>query len=844
MESSLAWGLRSLEGEWGLAVLAAHALLPDELPWELAGRWEPQADMPFSKRYRVRSHGPPSSPFLHNIRFPLSQAFAPDAVGLILVWLRARRGGSGVHVVEEVAEPYFTCAREPFRLGPGWTQFWIPFRCPQAYSAGQLRYQVWLPTGPQELEIGGVALYELAEWPVALAPGSTAPRVPVWKRLDLNACLEEIPETERRAWQRQPQASVLLVQPSPEAPLASGCWPLEAAIVEGDWLLLRAQLKGQGLVEHMLQGNRWDDCPWLWHFHRLQPEGEVVCLCFLAGSSATEGEVCLELQLWQGDGWLEVQHLQVLNFGQGERPLPAPTVVVSGRPSAPRAESLRPDFRLGCSVRLRQLDQPGYLEGLCGWAGSGRGFNDLTPDWELTWKGWSLANPLQRSASLQWLRRLRQAGMTLKGHFLVSNNPDRLPPELGFDLDDPARMLSHVESRIDSILGCELLVHSLDRWDVWNEAFTYSGLLQRCPGPDLLAWFRRARQLAPGVKLCLNEGSLLTAGSLERRIRAEMERLSDQVEGPFVLGLQGHFRGSFPTRQELQDTLGGLCVPGWELEISELDWSGISDEGAAAFLDELLDVALACPQLAGLSFWGFSEQVEGPGQGMLVDLEGRLKPAGQVLKQRFFEGPAPLPGRETRMIEEDSQRVWNQPELSLALTVGAPCHDRILQNAEELEAWRQWMQAKGVASYLEIGIWTGALLRYWRAHLPELRLAACDLGWAEQAGLPLKLPEGVDFLKASSQSPEFSQWRAGLGHVDVVMINGDHEYAAVLADYERNRTFPHRFLVFHDVDNPNPELAGVRRFWEELDGYKLTLRGSDLVLRCGIGIWSQSEDPA
>jgi len=844
MKTLLDWGQQCLEKEWGVGVLDGQVLSAEELPWELAGRWEPQLAMPFTRRFRVRSSGPPSTPFLHNIRFPLTCELGMGTVGTVLVWLRARRGGCGVHLVEEVCEPYFTCARESFRVGAGWTQFWIPFRCPQDYPAGQLRYQIWLPTGPQELEIGGAVLYRLASWPEALAPTSAAPRVPAWKQLQMDQSLEGIPVLEQQGWERRPQGVLLQVEPQDRSPDGSYAWSLEAPVAEGDWLLLRAHLKGQGLVEHQLQGNRWDCRPWLWHFHELQANGQVMSLCFQAGSSAAPGEVSHALQLWQGDGGLEVMNLTILNFGDGERPLPIPRLLpAERRPSQAGSILPRPDFRLGCSVRLRQLDQPGYLDALCGWAGEGRGFNDLTPDWELTWKGWSMANPLQRSAYLQRLLRLRQAGMTLKGHFLVSNNPDQLPPELGFDLDDSALMLQHLEGRLESVLGCPLLAHCVDRWDLWNEAFTYPGLRQRLGKPDLLPWFRRARQLAPGMKLGLNEGSLLTAGLLEKTIREEMQRLSQELEGPFVLGLQGHFRGFFPTRQQLQDTLGGLSLPGWELEISELDWSGHSEDSAASFLEELLDVALACPQLTGLSLWGFSEQVEGAGQGMILDRQGALKPAGQVLKQRFF-GSSGLVRSQHRAAGEETERVWNRSELELALQVGAPCHDRILQNAEELQAWHQWMLAKGVESYLEIGIWTGALLRYWKRELPQLRLAACDLGWAEQAGLTLKLPKGVDFLRASSQGPEFMAWRAQLGKVDVVMIDGDHEYAGVRADFERNCGFPHRFLVFHNVDNPNPELAGVRRFWEELPGYKLTLRGSDPLLRCGIGIWSQSEDPA
>jgi hypothetical protein len=104
------------------------------------------------------------------------------------------------------------------------------------------------------------------------------------------------------------------------------------------------------------------------------------------------------------------------------------------------------------------------------------------------------------------------------------------------------------------------------------------------------------------------------------------------------------------------------------------------------------------------------------------------------------------------------------------------------------------------------------------------RVAACDDGYARQHGLSITLPVRANFFEGDSGSQAFEQWRAGLGHVDLVMIDANHHYRAVRRDFEINRRYPHRFLAFHDIAGATPQTRGVKRFWEELaDGYKATI---------------------
>lgn len=189
---------------------------------------------------------------------------------------------------------------------------------------------------------------------------------------------------------------------------------------------------------------------------------------------------------------------------------------------------------------------------------------------------------------------------------------------------------------------------------------------------------------------------------------------------------------------------------------------------------------------------------------------------------------------------------WNREAEHNRVHRGAPDVDIALQNRAELLLLCRWIEAKRIRSYLEIGVWTGRLLSTLHRLFRFDRVAACDLGWAEDRGLAISLPPECALLRGDSLGPEYQAWRAALGHVDLVLIDGDHRYEAVRRDFEANRGHPHRFLAFHDIATTHPGDAGVRRLWEELPGpHKLELVRPLPVSRwrMGIGIWSATEDP-
>lgn len=186
---------------------------------------------------------------------------------------------------------------------------------------------------------------------------------------------------------------------------------------------------------------------------------------------------------------------------------------------------------------------------------------------------------------------------------------------------------------------------------------------------------------------------------------------------------------------------------------------------------------------------------------------------------------------------------------------GEPRGDVMLQTVDEFVGLCEFFAKHDIRSYMEIGIWTGRLISSLDYIFQFDRKYAIDILYpSKERHLPIHLPNETILFVGSSVSLAAQQWRQQLGHIDFVMIDGDHTYKGVKMDFEMQSLHPHRFLGFHDLveywsekygaaTGANPDDCGVKQLWSELVGEKVEIirpvreLGLDFPL-LGIGILS------
>jgi hypothetical protein len=224
---------------------------------------------------------------------------------------------------------------------------------------------------------------------------------------------------------------------------------------------------------------------------------------------------------------------------------------------------------------------------------------------------------------------------------------------------------------------------------------------------------------------------------------------------------------------------------------------------------------------------------------------GRIPSRNQALLRGMDKLPpltGPKPADFRSMIAQD--KCWDRHTQAIFETQKEAVEDCILQNREEVLGLMEFIETHNIRSYLEVGVWTGRLVSTLHRVFDFDTVAAADEGYAKTKGLDIHLPDEASVFWGDSSSEAYKNWRAGLGPIDLVLIDANHNYAGVKKDFEINRQFPHRFLALHDITGANRWTTGVRKFWSEIDhGHKIEILRPHAELGLdhsimGIGIWT------
>ncbi len=142
---------------------------------------------------------------------------------------------------------------------------------------------------------------------------------------------------------------------------------------------------------------------------------------------------------------------------------------------------------------------------------------------------------------------------------------------------------------------------------------------------------------------------------------------------------------------------------------------------------------------------------------------------------------------------------------------------RYWQYPSQLAPYLVHVAGFGIRRYLEIGVQHGGTFvlttEYLGRFAPLEDAIAVDVMNVPSLRRYAAERPPARFVRESSRSQRFRQLIAESGPFDLVLIDGDHRYDAVLSDWETVRANA-RLVAFHDiVDELSP---GVRRAWAEV----------------------------
>jgi GH35 family endo-1,4-beta-xylanase len=242
-------------------------------------------------------------------------------------------------------------------------------------------------------------------------------------------------------------------------------------------------------------------------------------------------------------------------------------------------------------------------------------FNAAVVENHLKWPFFEAWDRSQTDGALAWLRERK---IPTRGHNLIWPSAQNMPSDVPA-LAPPA-MRTRIDNHFDAVLAYTR--GDLYEWDVVNEPydnFLVQGRIPGVPGvapsagvlgnDEILRWFSRARERAPGVGLALNDYGVWEG--IDQRHRDYTVKyagwLKDRGAPVTRLGLQGHFAQIILPIPVLLERLEAIKGAGLPLAVTEFDTDTIDERLQAEYLRDVLTIVYADPAFDQFMLWGFWE---------------------------------------------------------------------------------------------------------------------------------------------------------------------------------------------------------------------------------------------
>lgn len=233
-------------------------------------------------------------------------------------------------------------------------------------------------------------------------------------------------------------------------------------------------------------------------------------------------------------------------------------------------------------------------------------FNSATIENGLKWRAWE-AGWGQNAKTQEALAWLKENGLESRGHVMVWPSWRYSPAPLEALRDQPETLRQRVLDHIAEIAGATR--GYVQDWDVVNETFDNTDLLEILGRDEMVAWFKAAATSLPGVDLYYNDYAALIQGGLDTAHKRHFDEtarfLIDGGAPVDGLGLQSHFGTLLTPPENLLDELDRWAAFGLKLRVTEFDVA-VEDEALQAdYTRDFLTALFSHPAVVGVSTWGF-----------------------------------------------------------------------------------------------------------------------------------------------------------------------------------------------------------------------------------------------
>ena len=264
-------------------------------------------------------------------------------------------------------------------------------------------------------------------------------------------------------------------------------------------------------------------------------------------------------------------------------------------------------------------------------------FNEVVFENDLKWP--QFINASTHPAINRALDTLEAHRIPVRGHNVIWPS-FRFTPDLVENLkDDPEALRTAIDKRIDEVVN--FANGRLNDWDVINEPYSEHDI-QDILGDEVMAdWFKRTRRMDRGVKLYLNDYSILS-GAGNNKVKQDyyyglvqdIEAWGGEING---IGMQGHFGTDLTSIPKVYSILERFAALDKEIKITEFDINTTQRDVQADYTRDFMTIVFSHPSVKSIMVWGFWASRHWKPESAFYEQDWTIRPHGEVWNDLIYK---------------------------------------------------------------------------------------------------------------------------------------------------------------------------------------------------------------